>query len=300
MITIRKLSGLPNETRHRKLVRLLMQLEHYLAAENPESSAARRLGAEPVRGPAGEGQRHPAVPAGGSRPYWLDLTRLVCADPVLPERVTDHAERLVRMLAGAEPGGGEGSQLLFAVSDLRHALQQFVGIEAADWDLAAPAGITTGHAEGNAPLAGAALYLERVRAPFNLGAVFRTAAAFGLGELLLSPESADPSHPRAKRAAMGAGEMLPWRRLPLESLEGPVFALETGGTPINRFRFPTRATALVGSEELGLSPAGLKLADESAGRVSIPAPGPKRSLNLAVATGILLYCWHAALAAERG
>jgi TrmH family RNA methyltransferase len=62
------------------------------------------------------------------------------------------------------------------------------------------------------------------------------------------------------------------------------------------FLFPASDTVLVGSEELGLSPAALALADASLGRASIPLSGAKRSLNVAVAFGILRQWWFAALA----
>ncbi len=48
----------------------------------------------------------------------------------------------------------------------------------------------------------------------------------------------------------------------------------------------------MGSEELGLSPEALRLADASAGRVSIPLAGAKRSLNVSVAFGILMHAWQ--------
>jgi TrmH family RNA methyltransferase len=74
-----------------------------------------------------------------------------------------------------------------------------------------------------------------------------------------------------------------------------VFALEIGGTPIDSFDFPPSGVVLVGSEELGLSPEALQLADRQCGRVSIPLGGAKRSLNVSVAFGILMHAWHRAL-----
>jgi TrmH family RNA methyltransferase len=80
----------------------------------------------------------------------------------------------------------------------------------------------------------------------------------------------------------------------VESLGG-VFALELGGTSIDRFEFPRSGVVLVGSEELGLSPDALRLADRQFGRVSIPLGGAKRSLNVSVAFGILMHAWRSAL-----
>ena len=50
----------------------------------------------------------------------------------------------------------------------------------------------------------AALLLDRLQDPGNLGAVLRSAAAAGMGQVLLSPGTADAWSPRVLRAAMGA------------------------------------------------------------------------------------------------
>ena len=95
-------------------------------------------------------------------------------------------------------------------------------------------------------------------------------------------------------AACGAEEAVPWRVGGLPSSRA-VFALELGGTPIDRFAFAPSGLVLVGSEELGLSPEALRLADGQLGRVSIPMVGAKRSLNVSVAFGILMHAWHGAI-----
>ena len=142
---------------------------------------------------------------------------------------------------------------------------------------------------------GVYVYAEDIRAPFNLGSIFRTAEAFGAEKLLLSEGCVSPEQPRAQRSAMGCTQFLPWEYCPLEALPAdlPVFALETGGTPITSFSFPKQGIVLLGSEELGLSAEALK--SVSAGVVSIPMKGIKASLNVAVAFGILMQYWTAAL-----
>ena len=91
--------------------------------------------------------------------------------------------------------------------------------------------------------------------------------------------------------------MLPWEVAELQTLAGIqwVFALETGGTPLLDFAFPPQGVVILGSEELGVSPEGLALAERGLGRVSIPLAGAKRSLNVSVAFGILMQAWVAAL-----
>jgi TrmH family RNA methyltransferase len=53
---------------------------------------------------------------------------------------------------------------------------------------------------------------------------------------------------------------------------------------------------IAGSEELGVNPKTLELADRSLGRLSIPLYGAKGSLNVSVAFGIALHAWAAARA----
>jgi TrmH family RNA methyltransferase len=140
---------------------------------------------------------------------------------------------------------------------------------------------------------GIRVFLEDLRSPFNIGSIFRTADAFGVEELILSPSCADPGHPRAQRSAMGAIDLLPWKRLSLADTardEGlPLFALELGGEDIDSFSFPDKGIVVLGSEELGISCEARELS--TYGMVSIPMAGAKGSLNVAVAFGILMFAW---------
>lgn len=92
---------------------------------------------------------------------------------------------------------------------------------------------------------------------------------------------------------MGCTEALPWQIADLEEAaqERPVFALELGGTPIEGYAFPLQGIAVIGSEELGISPEARRIAADSGGIVSVPLRGAKGSLNVAVAAGILLHAW---------
>jgi len=144
--------------------------------------------------------------------------------------------------------------------------------------------------------AGMCVYAEDIRSPFNLGSIFRSAEAFGVDKVYLSPFCADPRQTRALRSGMGCIETLGWERKALDDLPRgiPVFALETGGTPISDFAFPKQGICLIGSEELGLTPEALERADY--GHVSIPMKGLKASLNVGVALGVLLASWTQSVA----
>lgn len=226
----------------------------------------------------------------GLHRYLLGLSRLLVAERDAPAEITSAAARLARACDSA----ADGTDVLRAADSLRHLLLTTTGQAPADWDLLSP---LTGRPDprSRTVLPGLAAYLEDLRSPFNVGSVFRTADAFGLEELVLSPGCAEPSHPRAQRSAMGAVELLPWRRAELDELpaDSELFALELGGEPISTYSFPDKGIVLIGSEELGLSRDALGRC--TLGTVSIPMSGAKASLNVAVAFGILMYAWTACL-----
>jgi len=182
-----------------------------------------------------------------------------------------------------------------ALNNVKHLLLNETGRDQADWDFTA--------ADGKLDpvkrqiFEGMRVYFEDIRSPFNVGAMFRTAESFGVEKIILSPFCADPHHRRAQRTAMGCIEIVPWERqnlfTPEESpqMSCPIFALETGGVPIDEFPFPRRGLLIAGSEELGVSPRALAAADASLGRVSIPCYGAKASLNVSVAFGIAVQAW---------
>lgn len=173
---------------------------------------------------------------------------------------------------------------------LRRGLEAFAGVSPADWDFGQPLGLSLDSGVRRV-FPGMRAYLEDLRSPFNVGSAFRTADAFGVSELLLSGFTPEPSHPRASRSALGAAEIVPWRRASLSDLAGlgEAFALELRGDDIDSFDFPVTGVVIIGSEELGVSPEALAACDR---RVSIPMLGAKGSLNVGVAFGVLLDAWR--------
>jgi TrmH family RNA methyltransferase len=193
------------------------------------------------------------------------------------------------------------AQIRRALNNIKHLLLTATGRDQADWDFTANDG-SLDPAERQI-FEGMWVYMEDIRSPFNVGAMFRTAESFGVEKIILSPFCADPFHRRAQRTAMGCIDIIPWERQELFAstetpMPCPVFALETGGIPINEFPFPRRGLLIAGSEELGVSPHALAAADASGGRVSIPIHGAKASLNVSVAFGIALQIWALVLDGE--
>ena len=131
--------------------------------------------------------------------------------------------------------------------------------------------------------------------PGNVGAALRTLDAVGGAGLILAGNSADPFHPTAVKASMGSlftvplcevdslADVLAWARqrgvqIVATSARAAQVYWEATYQPPTLF--------LMGSERHGLDAAALDAADL---RVTIPMQGSVTSLNLAVATSLLLY-----------
>jgi TrmH family RNA methyltransferase len=136
--------------------------------------------------------------------------------------------------------------------------------------------------------------LEGVRDPGNLGTIIRTADAVGAAGVMLIGNCCDPYAHEAVRASMGSIFEVALARV--DAGQFPAWAKtwpgEIVGTHLEAredFRgVPYRAPALLvmGSEGPGLSPA---VAQACSRLVKIPMAGRLDSLNLAVATALMLY-----------
>ena len=220
------------------------------------------------------------------REYTKKLVEILLKDPKLSPAAADE----IKILLNSEP-----FDELRLCNCARNHLLALIGSFPAEWDLViAPHSSLLnkdGAVKARSFYKGVSVYAEDIRSPFNMGSIFRTAEGMGAEKVYISPFCTDPMQPRAQRSSMGCIETLGWERTDLNSLpeDVPVFALETGGTPINEFVFPKQGICIIGSEELGCSPEALKRARY--GRVSVPMKGLKASLNVGVAFGILMQKW---------
>ena len=131
--------------------------------------------------------------------------------------------------------------------------------------------------------------------PGNVGTILRTLDAVGADGLFLLDGGADPYHPSAVRASMGAifwkplvqvsfEDFIKWARARKYILVGSSAHAKTDYRDFNRNTQPT--ILLFGSEQKGLTQEQIAACDET---LSLPMKGRASSLNLAVAAGILLY-----------
>jgi TrmH family RNA methyltransferase len=143
-----------------------------------------------------------------------------------------------------------------------------------------------------APAGPLCVYLHGVHDPGNVGAVLRSAAAFGASAVAIGPGSADPFGPKAVRASMGAVFSVPVARADdVDALPGTKIALVAGrGTPLPQLKpfgsggRTKMVTVLVGAEREGLPEELIAAAD-----VVAHIPIATDSLNAAMAATIALY-----------
>ena len=150
-----------------------------------------------------------------------------------------------------------------------------------------------------APLPGlAAVVLDRLQDPGNVGSILRSAAAFGCGQVIALKGTAALWSPKVLRAGMGAHFAL--RRVEdaapedLQTLGLPLVVTSShGGEYLHRAVLPSPCAWVLGHEGQGVS-AGL---EARAGlRIRIVQPGGEESLNVAAAAAICLHASAAALA----
>jgi TrmH family RNA methyltransferase len=228
--------------------------------------------------------------------FFKEAAELLAGDGLFSPDAGKALREAADVFTAAVLSGGISSAPEFrrAINNLKHILLAETGRDQADWDFTVSGALDPAKRR---VFEGMMVYMEDIRSPFNVGAMFRTAESFGVEKIILSPLCADPRHRRAQRTAMGCIDIIPWERQDLfpagepPPLPCPVFALETGGIPLAEFPFPRRGLLIAGSEELGVSPRALAAADASLGRVSIPGYGAKASLNVSVAFGIAMNAW---------
>lgn len=173
------------------------------------------------------------------------------------------------------------------------ALHQGVALDVAPYTYASLEEVLSAAREsGSAPLLVA---LDGVTDPRNLGAVVRSAAAFGAHGLLIPQRRCAGMTALAWRSSAGAAAHLPVARVTnlVRALKEcaaaglMVAGLDAGGsTPLDCFPLATGPLVLVlGSEGRGLSRLVRETCDVL---VSIPMPGPVDSLNASVAAGVAL------------
>lgn len=136
--------------------------------------------------------------------------------------------------------------------------------------------------------------LDSISDPGNLGTIMRTADSVGSRGVIILGQSTDPYDPSAVKASMGAifsldliqsdwDTLLEWR---LQNQVSMVGTSDSANTDYQNVKYSHPLILLMGSERHGLSSEMQSACDHM---VFIPMAGRSDSLNLAVATAVMLY-----------
>lgn len=140
------------------------------------------------------------------------------------------------------------------------------------------------------------IVLDNIRSLSNVGAVFRTADAFRIGELYLCGITACPPHREIHKTALGADETVKWQYFEtteeackaLKEKGFNIFAVEQieGSQMLQNFKFEPKTALIMGNEVEGVSEEVLPYCD---GALELPQEGTKHSLNVSVCAGIVMW-----------
>ena len=133
------------------------------------------------------------------------------------------------------------------------------------------------------------VFLDGVADPANIGAIIRSAAAFGFNFVLIA-DGADAYSVKAVRASMGGvfrvKVLFGTRKEMLEKVKVPFVVADMQGEKINRANLSDEYCLVIGNEAHGVSK---ELKSLAAHTVSIPMQNGMESLNAAVSAGIIMY-----------
>jgi TrmH family RNA methyltransferase len=136
---------------------------------------------------------------------------------------------------------------------------------------------------------GMVLALDGVSDPGNLGTIIRLADWYGLNQIIVSEDCADHLNPKVISATMGSFVRIDVVRcdLPefLGSYSGNIYGAYLDGENVHEMAFPVRGVLVMGSESHGIRDSVSKYINHP---ITIPAFGAAESLNVAMATGIIL------------
>ena len=142
------------------------------------------------------------------------------------------------------------------------------------------------------------IILDGVRSMHNVGAVFRTADSFNLSGIYLCGFTPKPPHRDIHKTALGATESVIWHYdkdvtasiLKLKSEGYKIIGVEQTHNSVWLQDYPysinDKVALVMGNEVSGVSDEALALCDAV---IEIPQFGAKHSLNISVATGVVLW-----------
>lgn len=139
------------------------------------------------------------------------------------------------------------------------------------------------------------LFIDRIQDPGNLGTIIRTADAAGFKDVFISKGTVDPYNQKVVRATMGSivnmnihfvkNSVDTLKKLKDADYKIVVTDLDSNSS-YNEVDYNDKSILVVGNEGNGIEKSILGLKDQS---VYIPITGSAESLNVAIASGIIMY-----------
>jgi 23S rRNA (guanosine2251-2'-O)-methyltransferase len=141
------------------------------------------------------------------------------------------------------------------------------------------------------------ILLDDVRSMQNVGSVFRTADAFGIDKIYLCGYTPTPPHRDIHKTALGATETVNWEhyssiieaitKCKMDGYEIVSIEQVEKSTSLAAFKLNNAKVAIImGNEVNGVSEDALLESDRC---IEIPQFGAKHSLNISVATGVVIW-----------
>lgn len=133
------------------------------------------------------------------------------------------------------------------------------------------------------------IYLDKISDPGNVGTLIRSCAWFGIKNIALSPNCADPYNPKSLRAAMGAHFVVTLNiniDLRIFKKTHKIIAAELKGKNASNYAWPNKCVLVLGNEAHGISDQNIDCIEDF---IFINKLGSGNSLNVSTAGSILMY-----------
>lgn len=144
---------------------------------------------------------------------------------------------------------------------------------------------------------GLTLFLDRINDPGNLGTIIRMADWFGVNKIVCTSQSVDVYNSKVIQSSMGSVYRIPVFYVEAEDFfksyksqfpENEIIGAAMEGDSLAQTDLPENGLLVMGSESHGIAEEIEAYITKS---VTIPNMGQAESLNVAVATGIILWEW---------
>jgi len=134
--------------------------------------------------------------------------------------------------------------------------------------------------------------LDEIKDPGNLGTIIRIADWYGIKKIVASTNTADFYNPKVISATKGSFIRVQIFYTDLKQFltetKMPILGAFLDGENIHKLNFPKAGILLMGNESKGISP---EIEKEVTQKITIPAFGKAESLNVAIATAVILDNW---------